>query len=117
MSHALTDVKIDEAVRLTSPGSFALGYLESGAFIASYATHPSCSAIPAPALGPVGVVRDSGYTHFEFSYAPSRKAAFDGECRAYHDFGGSYGSLDNEQHPAPPEGVPWMCSAPDHRHQ
>ena len=57
----------------------------------------------------MGVVLDCGYSHFEFSYATSAKAAFEGECRAYHGFGGSYGSLDNERHPTPPEGVSWEC--------
>jgi hypothetical protein len=46
------------------------------------------------------------------SYAPYDRTAFDGECRTLHDFGGSYGSLDNRRHPAPPEGLSWMC--PDH---
>jgi hypothetical protein len=59
----------------------------------------SPSPLGAPALH---------YTHFEFGYAPSAEAAFENECRNYHDFGGSYG-LDNEQHPVPPEGYSWEC--------
>jgi hypothetical protein len=64
--------------------------------------------LPAPLLRPVGIVVEGRYTHFEFSYAPSARAAFEKECRNYHDFGGSYG-LDNERHPAAPEGVSWRC--------
>jgi hypothetical protein len=143
VSHLLSEERIDETVGRTSPGSYALGYLDGGAFIAFYVgrsdsdvnarlrswigvdggstsywpgakaaygtRHRHFPPLPTPALSPVGVVVDCGYTHFEFSYAPSAKAAFEGECRAYHDFGGSYGSLDNERHPAPPEGVSWMC--------
>jgi hypothetical protein len=61
-----------------------------------------------PALRPVGVAVDGRYTHFRFSYAASAHAAFEKECCNYHEFGGSYG-LDNERHPAPPEGEAWKC--------
>jgi hypothetical protein len=73
------------------------------------------SPLDAPALHPVGIVVDGRYTHFEFGYAPSAEAAFENECRNYHDFGGSYG-LDNEQHPAPPEGYSWGCPLYGHHH-
>lgn len=53
----------------------------------------------APALARVGIGVDSSYTRFAYSYAPSAMAAFEKECRNYHDFGGSDG-LDNE---LPPE--------------
>lgn len=151
MSQRLTDERIDEAVGRTSPGSYALGYLDGGAFIAfyvgrsdsdvnaslhswigvdggsaryrpsakaAYGTHRRHSIpLPTPALSPVGVVQDCGYTHFEFSYAPSAQAAFEGECRAYHDFGGSYGSLENARHPEPPEGLSWVCPAHGDHHR
>jgi hypothetical protein len=68
-----------------------------------------------PALCPVGVVVDGRYTHFEFSYAASAKAAFVKECQNYHDFGGSYG-LDNERHPSPSEGESWKCPVRGHHH-
>jgi hypothetical protein len=51
-----------------------------------------------PALDRVGIGVDSSYTCFAFSYARSAEAAFEKECRNYHDFGGSDG-LDNEAHP------------------
>jgi hypothetical protein len=150
LSYPLTGVKIDEAVTRTSPGSYALGYLERGTFVvfylgrsdsdvntrlhswvgvdssstryclsgkAAYKTRRRHSLpLPTPALAPVGVLMDSAYTHFEFNSSPSGRAAFEGKCRAYHDFGGNYGSLDNERHPLPPEGVPWMCPAHGHPH-
>ena len=62
----------------------------------------------APELRPVGVAVDGRYTHFEFSYAASAAAAFERECRSYHDFGGSRG-LDNDRHPVAPEGTSWEC--------
>jgi hypothetical protein len=77
---------------------------------AAYATRRRRSLpLPTPARGPVATVADCGYTHFEFCYASSHREAFEGECRAYHGFGGSYGSLDNERHPVPPDGSPWTC--------
>jgi len=36
---------------------------------------------------------DSAYSRFVFSYAPSSKAAFENECRQYHDFGGRDASI------------------------
>lgn len=151
VSHPLTDEEIDEAVARRSPGSYALGYVDGGAFIAFYVgrsdsdvnarlhawigvdggpqryrspakaahgtRHRHGLPLPTPALGPVGVVEGCGYTHFEFSYASSPRAAFEGECRTYHDCGGSYGSLDNMRHPAPPEGEPWVCPAHGDRYR
>ena len=55
-----------------------------------------------PVLDRVGMGVESSYTRFAYSYAPSAQAAFEKECRNYHDFGGSEG-LDNEGCPAPTE--------------
>lgn len=66
----------------------------------------------APALEHVGIGVDSSYTCFAFSYADSAEAAFEKECRNYHDFGAS-AALDNEAHPAPTPGSPWECLAHD----
>ncbi len=53
-----------------------------------------------PALARVGMNVDSSYTRFSFRYARSAEAAFEEECRSYHDLGGSDG-LDNEGPPRP----------------
>jgi hypothetical protein len=66
----------------------------------------------APALERVGIGVDSAYTCFAFSYAVSARAAFEKECRNYHDFGAGAG-LDNEAHPAPTLGSSWECLAHD----
>lgn len=71
------------------------------------------SPLDAPASVPVGVVVDARYTHFEFGYAPSAEAAFLTECERYHELGGTSG-LDNEGHPAPPQGA--RCTCPVHVH-
>jgi hypothetical protein len=60
--------------------------------------HRGALPLGAPALDHVGVGVDSSYTRFAYSYAPSSEAAFEKECRNYHDFGGSDG-LDNEGPP------------------
>jgi hypothetical protein len=73
-------------------------------------------SLDTPALRPVGVVVDGRYTHFEFIYAPSAKAAFEKDCRNYHDFGGSYG-LDNERHPIATPGRSWTCPVHGNRHR
>jgi hypothetical protein len=147
--YPLTEEGIARNVTLTAPGSYALGYVDGGTFIAFYVgrsgsdvsgrlrswigvdcgSHlhgPSAKAaygtrrrnhlpLPCPALGTVGVV-DGAYTHFEFIYASCAQGAFEGECRAFHDFGGTYGSLENGRHPAPPQGMSWVCPVHgDHR--
>jgi hypothetical protein len=44
------------------------------------------------------------YPKFKFSYADSKQAAFEKECRNYHDFGGKE-ALDNKIHPDRPDGM------------
>jgi hypothetical protein len=146
--YPLTEEKIDEEVTRTSPGNYALGYLDGSTFVPFYVGRSDsdlnaglhswvgvdsrstrygpftkaaygrrrrrCLTLGTPALRPVGVVVDGRYTHFEFSYAASAQAAFEEECRSYHDFGGGY-VLDNERHPAPAEGESWKCPVHGHR--
>lgn len=84
---------------------------------AAYGSRPRHSRpLGNPALLPIGVVVDSRYTHFQFSYAVSAQAAFDKECCNYHDFGESC-DLDNERHPAPPGGESWKCPEHGHHHR
>jgi hypothetical protein len=133
---------IDERVTRTSPGNYALGYMDGKTFMVFYVGRadsdvrsrlhewvgtpsrykryaPSAKAacgsrhrgplpLDAPALDHVGLGVDSSYTRFSFSYAPSAEAAFEKECRNYHEFGGSDG-LDNDCHPAAPERVRCIC--------
>ncbi len=58
------------------------------------------------------VGENNKYKHFKFSYATSPKAAFEKECKNYHDFGGSE-KLDNKQHPERPDGTNWECPVCD----
>jgi hypothetical protein len=140
--HSLSDRAISDAVSETSPGNYALGYLDRSGFTAFYVgrsdsdlggclhewvglpshprRHESSPQVPwcsrsGPGVGlgtralgriPVGV--DTAYTHFAFCYAPSAIAAFERECRDYHELGGS-DALDNPAHPQPPAGSSWVC--------
>jgi hypothetical protein len=131
-SYPLDDDAIDEVVRRTSAGNYALGYMDGGTFAVFYIgrsdsdvrrslhewvgtesryaryaapTRAAWGSRPrghlphgAPTLSHVGNDVESGYTRFAFSYARSADAAFEKECRNYHDFGGSHG-LDNEGEP------------------
>lgn len=51
----------------------------------------------------------SGGNYVRPSGGEEAKAAFEKECALYHDFGGPQGQLDNEVHPARPEGTDWQC--------
>jgi len=136
--HALSDGSIAGAVGETSPGNFALGYLDGADFTVFYVGRsdsdvsaslhawvdaPSCpprrrAAPHAPwhvgtrALGPTSADIDTAYTHFAFCYAPTAIAAFERECRDFHELGGTNG-LDNPRHPEPPQGSPWACPMRD----
>ena len=142
--YPLTDEAIDEALLQTSPGNYALGYMDGADFVVFYVGRsdsdvkrrlhgwvgapsryeryaPSMKApcrsrlggvlpLDTPALDRVGMGVDSSYTRFAYSYTSSAHAAFDKECRNYHDFGASRG-LDNELHPVPMSGSSAACLA------
>jgi hypothetical protein len=137
-SYPLNDEEIEERVGRTSPGNYALGYMDGATFMVSYVgrsdsdvkrrlhewvgapsryvRYTSSARAPwgsrqrrhlpqgaAPALDRVGMGVDSSYTRFAYSYAAGADAAFEKECRNYHDFGASDG-LDNRAHPVPTPG-------------
>jgi hypothetical protein len=146
-SYPLNDEAIDEMMSRTSPGNYALGYMDGTTFMvfyvgrsdsdvrcrlhewvgapSRYERYAPCAKaawgsgprgyLPrgAPALDRVGIGVESGYTRFAYSYAPSAEAAFEKECRNYHDFGGSDG-LDNEAPPGPTPGSSgeWLAHDP-----
>ena len=104
--YPLTGTKIDEEVLRTSPGNYALGDMRDDTFTVRYVGR-SDADVNTHLHEWVGVP-DSAYKRFKFSYASSVKAAFEKECRNYHDFGGS-DRLNNERHPARPDGTIWKC--------
>ncbi|GEO27507.1 hypothetical protein AAC03nite_32920 [Alicyclobacillus acidoterrestris] len=103
-SYSLTTTNIDKYVTRTSAGNYALGYAEDdGGFIVEYVGRAD-SDVNSRLKDHVG----EGFKQFKFSYASSPKAAFEKECKNYHDFGGSE-KLKNKYHPDKPDGSTWKC--------
>ena len=102
--YVFTRAKIDEIVTKKSEGNYALGYVnQSKTFIVQYVGR-SDSDVNAELKNGIS----TRYKSFKCSYASSPKAAFEKECRNYHDFGGS-AKLHNKIHPARPANSGWKC--------
>ncbi len=97
----LTVVAVDREVKKVQAGHYALGRVDKddGKFIVTYVGR-SDSDLP-------GRIKDwvDRYTSFKYSYADSEKAAFEKECKNYHDFS----PPDNKVHPAIPDWTSWVC--------
>jgi len=101
----LTEDGIDNEVTRVSPGAYVLGYLNGNkTFIVCYVGR-SDDDLNKRLKKWVG---RKNYKRFKYAYFSSPKAAFEKECRLYHDFGGK-GKLDNDIHPARPENTNWEC--------
>ena len=101
----LTDDMVDQVISALGPGNYALGYTDiMGNFIVLYIGRSDYDLNDR--------LHDwtpySKYKQFKASYATSAEAAFEKECRNYHDFGGSK-RLENESHPDRPDGTDWVC--------
>lgn len=105
-SYELTTAKIDENVTKTSAGNYALGQIKDKIFIVEYIGRSDND------LKKRLKDWDDNYKRFKFSYASSPKAAFEKECKNYHDFGEKK-SLDNNIHPDRPDGSNWKCPVCD----
>lgn len=102
--YQLTSNKVDEEVTRTSPGNYALGYTkDDGTFIVQYVGRSDSDVNDR-----LYDWEDTKYKKFKYSYASTAKAAFEKECKNYHDFGESE-KLDNESHPDRPNGSDWKC--------
>lgn len=107
-AYSLTNAEVSNQVTKTSAGNYALGYMKTKddgghTFIVQYVGR-SDTDVGGRLKQHVG----EKYKKFKYSYASSPKAAFEKECRNYHDFGESK-SLDNEVHPRRPNGSGWKC--------
>ena len=81
-SFPLSEKKIDEVVIEKSPGNYALGLVnDEKTFIVQYVGRSDTDVNKR--------LKDwvKKYNRFKFSYASSSKAAFEKECKNYHDFG------------------------------
>lgn len=108
--------KVKEVVTRTSSGNYALGYVNNSSFYVKYVGR-SDSDVKSRLLAwanteysglVFGVKKTKDYTHFEYSLAISPKAAFEKECKNYHDFGEDK-KLDNKNHPQRPDNTAWKC--------
>ena len=104
-SYDFTIVEIDKWVTKKQAGNYALGYVNKKlTFIVQYIGR-SDSDLNAELKNRRSWTK---YKKFKYRYASSAKAAFEKECNNYHDFGGKE-SLDNEIHPARPDGTDYDC--------
>jgi len=100
--YKLTSEEVNSVVTDKSPGNYALGRKdEEGVFLVGYVGR-SDSDVRDRLLQWVG---KTNYPLFEYSYADSVKAAFEKECKNYHDFK----PPKNDVHPARPDGTNWKC--------
>jgi chaperonin GroEL (HSP60 family) len=103
--HSLSATEIDTHVTKKSIGNYALGYVrEDGAFIVQYVGRSDID-LNARLKQHATVGK---YTMFKYSYAKSKRAAFEKECQNFHDFGGTE-NLGNDIHPDRPAGSEWKC--------
>ena len=106
-AYDFTSSEIDRAVTKTSPGNYALGWEDEKTFYVRYVGR-SDTDVNAELKSRLTL----RHSKFKFSYATSAKAAFEKECRNYHDFGGSK-DLDNKVHPDRPTSANWACPVCD----
>ena len=104
--HNLNADTIDAYVG-TSIGTYALGYVsDGGTFIVNY-TGRSDTDLNDRLKDWIG-----NYKSFKYGHYSTAKAAYECECRIFHDFGGT-AQLDNSVHPARPKGTDWKCPRGD----
>ena len=98
-NYPLNGETIDRIVTARSAGAYALGYVSQGTFYVSYVGR-SDDDLAARLKRHIGE-----YAAFQYAYMPSPSAAFEKECRLYHEFN----PPDNKVHPARPEGTNYRC--------
>jgi hypothetical protein len=104
----LNPAKVDEVVRTHVPGVFATGYTkESGAFVVQYIGRSDSDVGKE-----IKAQESDSSARFKWAEAESAHAAFEAQCRLYHDFGGC-NVLENEDHPHRPHGTNWPCPVCD----
>jgi len=97
----LTSIGVSTNVTKKSPGAYALGTVSAdGTFNIAYVGRSDDDV-----AGRLQQHTPEAYTHFKFDYFPSAKAAFEKECRLYHDFK----PRDNKVHPDRPKNANWSC--------
>ncbi|MEX2629802.1 MAG: hypothetical protein WD341_07675 [Tistlia sp.] len=111
---------VRQTVRGGLPGNFAIGHLDGDKrFAVQYVGRHDLDVLDGLMTTMRAGVGKPGLTArlfgsqrqanaFKFSYAADQRAAFEKQCRNYHDFNGS-GKLENAAHPVPPSGSGLTC--------
>lgn len=97
---SLTADGVSNAVKGIGPGAYALGNSQSDGFHIEYVGRSDDDLAKR--------LQDhvpEHYLQFKYGFYDSAKAAFEKECRLYHDFN----PPDNKVHPARPKNANWSC--------
>jgi hypothetical protein len=97
---ALTDSVIDQEVSTTRPGAYVLE--DSPDLVNFRVTYVGRSDTDVNNQLHVHV---GSYKRFHYQYCSTAQAAFERECKLYHDFE----PRDNPIHPQRPSGMQWKC--------
>jgi hypothetical protein len=98
--YAFNQDNIDAFVATKGAGVYALDRTTAGEFKVSYVGR-SDDDLP----GRLKQHLSKGYAYFKYAYFPSAQAAYERECRIYHDFN----PPDNIIHPDAPNGSNCTC--------
>jgi len=104
--HALDEKTIDEIITKKSPGAYIIVYTKEKTF---YVLYVGRSDKDLNKRLKEHIDEKEKYKQFKYDYYDSAKAAYEKECKLWHDFGGPEGKLDNKNHPDKPEGSNWKC--------
>jgi hypothetical protein len=98
--YPFTQENINQYVATKGIGVYALDKTTYGDFTVSYVGR-SDDDLP----GRLGDHLEEGYAYFAYGYFNTAQAAFERECRIYHDFN----PPDNDIHPDRPQGSRYAC--------
>ena len=99
-AYKFTQDNIDKYCATAGIGVYALDKTKDGNFTVAYVGR-SDSDLPGRLAKHLG----KGYQYFKYGYFETTLAAFERECRIYHDFN----PPDNDIHPDAPDGTSYTC--------
>lgn len=100
--YILNTQTVDSKVTRKSAGNYALGYNNTNDKFSVCYVGRSDSDVASRLKS---WINNTKRPLFKFSYATSPKAAFEKECKNYHDFN----PTDNSVHPQRPDNTYWKC--------
>ncbi len=89
-------------------GNYALGYMDGKTFVVRYVGRTDEQSVRERLLQHLNSGEWPDCTYFAFRYASTAQEAYKLECLNYHDFGGPYGNLYNQNHPAKPANMSYL---------